>query len=554
MWINEVDEIFKAYLPYYVLVFLPIFIIVSPTSPVTASYEFPAYRMQHYDLHGTSYGSRAASVNLEARALSTWSSSRHCLVTRLKDLSIDTFRNIKGKVGALVIVLPASYTNLTRDEKQQMLLLENKMLFEEETTIPVYFVKHSKEMNNVVDDLSKSVDINDKRKSAGENLYASVAANGYQITISTGTPSIRSDNKIATIHGHLAGYRSDGKVPTIVLVTHYDSFGVAPDLSYGVDSNGSGVIIMLELIRTLSTLYADTKTRGKFNLVFLLSGGGKFNFQGSKKWLEDQLDATETTLLQEASFVTCLDTLVTSDTIFMHVSKPPKEGSPAAVFHKYLKTAAEQYASVSVEGVHKKINLAEDLLAWEHERYSIRRLPAFTLSSIKSHKDPWKSTILDNRENLKYERLITNAKVIVEALGKYILNVTEGDAFNGSLDINKANLDNWLRILSSQPRSAQLLNTKDATLVTQIQSYLSKHLSDVKITYAIPDKRDPDYQFYSITKGTMNIYRVKPAVFDLILTLAIITYLTLVYYTIHYVPALYSVCSNLMKNKKVRSS
>lgn len=56
MWINEVDEIFKAYLPYYVLVFLPIFIIVSPTNPVTASYEFPAYRMQHYDLHGVPYG------------------------------------------------------------------------------------------------------------------------------------------------------------------------------------------------------------------------------------------------------------------------------------------------------------------------------------------------------------------------------------------------------------------------------------------------------------------------------------------------------------------
>lgn len=69
----------------------------------------------------------------------------------------------------------------------------------------------------------------------------------------------------------------------------------------------------------------------------------------------------------------CLDTLATSDTIFMHVSKPPKEGSAASIFFKNLKTIGENYPSVSIEGVHKKINLAEDILAWEHERYSIRR-------------------------------------------------------------------------------------------------------------------------------------------------------------------------------------
>lgn len=73
-------------------------------------------------------------------------------------------------------------------------------------------------------------------------------------------------------------------------------------------------------------------------------------------------------------------------------------------------------------GVHKKINLAEDILAWEHERFSIRRLPAFTLSSLKSHKDFYRSTILDTEENLNIDRLMQNTKIVVEALGRHIYN------------------------------------------------------------------------------------------------------------------------------------
>ena len=47
--------------------------------------------------------------------------------------------------------------------------------------------------------------------------------------------------------------------------------------------------------------------------------------------------------------------------------------------------------------VHKKINLAEDYLAWEHERFSIQRLPAFTVSRLESFKSPLRNTILDRR-------------------------------------------------------------------------------------------------------------------------------------------------------------
>jgi hypothetical protein len=58
MWFeaDEIVELFRGYVPYYLLIALPIFIIISPINPVGASHEFPVYRMQQYDLHGVAHG------------------------------------------------------------------------------------------------------------------------------------------------------------------------------------------------------------------------------------------------------------------------------------------------------------------------------------------------------------------------------------------------------------------------------------------------------------------------------------------------------------------
>jgi hypothetical protein len=51
----------------------------------------------------------------------------------------------------------------------------------------------------------------------------------------------------------------------------------------GSDSNGSGVVALLEIARLFSRLYSNPKTRGKYNLLFGLTSGGPYNYNGTSK-------------------------------------------------------------------------------------------------------------------------------------------------------------------------------------------------------------------------------------------------------------------------------
>ena len=68
------------------------------------------------------------------------------------------------------------------------------------------------------------------------------------------------------------------------------------------------------------------------------------------------------------------------------------------LFVQNLETAAQaQNPPVKFSMVHKKINLADEMLAWEHERFSIKRLLAFTLSHFNTTKALDRTTILDRK-------------------------------------------------------------------------------------------------------------------------------------------------------------
>jgi hypothetical protein len=74
MWCeaDEIVELFRGYLPYYLIIALPLFIIIAPVSPVGAAHEFPAHRMQQYDLHGVPHGKKI--IRPKTASLAIWHS------------------------------------------------------------------------------------------------------------------------------------------------------------------------------------------------------------------------------------------------------------------------------------------------------------------------------------------------------------------------------------------------------------------------------------------------------------------------------------------------
>ncbi|XP_042271845.1 nicalin-1 isoform X4 [Thunnus albacares] len=547
------DNMFKSSFPLTFIVFLPaVLILVSPL-PAEAAHEFTVYRMQQYDLQGQPYGTRNAILNTEARTVEAEVLSRRCVIMRLADFSYDKYQKaLRQSAGAVVIILPKNMSAMPQDIVQQFMELEPEMLATE-TIVPVYFAMEDDELLSIYTQTLTSSS-SQGSLSAAEVLLHTATANGFQMVTSGAQSKAVNDWAITSLEGRLAGVGGED-LPTIVVVAHYDSFGVAPWLSYGADSNGSGVSMLLELARLFSKLYTYKRTHAGYNLLFFLSGGGKFNYQGTKRWLEDNLDHTDSSLLQDnVAFVLCLDTLGNGDSLHLHVSKPPKEGTPQYSLLKELEmVVSSQYPEVKFSMIHKKINLADDMLAWEHERFGIRRLPAFTLSHLPSHRLAQRSSIMDVRPHVDVKKLSRNTKVVAEALARVIYNLTEKGA-PGDLQIfseqmvQEEQLSAVVDWLTAQPRAAQLVD-KDSSVVSTLEYHLGRYLKDVKKHYVKADKRDPEFVFYDQLKQTMNAYRVKPAIFDLLLAVCIAAYLGMMYLAIQNFGVLYSIVRRITQPK-----
>ncbi|XP_017471269.1 PREDICTED: nicalin isoform X1 [Rhagoletis zephyria] len=557
-------DIFRGGLPY-LLIALPILFICS-ANPVLASSEFSVQRMSQFDVNGVAFGCRASALSLEAKSLYTWSTGRHCVLAKLQDLTIDQFREIRQKAGGLVILLPKNVSAMTFEEKEHLILLEQAMLAQP-NSIPIYFSPYNTELERIISDVtrtsSNNVEGKSQRSSAAAELFASISANGYQVIVSGASHAASKNSKIPIIQGELAatskllkqvegGSEVNSKLPLIIVAAHLNTFGLYNDYPLNADA-----AVLLTLAEVFSKMHNTPNAVPKYRLLFLLTESGTLlNFQGVKKWLDENVQLQEDlvsitgTLIaakkansikdENVDFVLCLDTITQplnaeTGSLYMHVSKPPKEGTAMNDFFKLLKTLAALYGNVAVDGVHKKINLADIQLAWEHERFSMKRLPAFTISALKSPREPVRPTIFKESDAQIIAQTQQHAKIIAESLAHYVYGIQEpNEIFAGELQINKNLIKCYLQLKSA-------LHNND------LKNAFEKYLKNVKIMYDKPDTRDPDFMLYEGQEARLNVYHVKPAVFDLFLTILICAYLASAYLFIQYFPTLYDTVCKMTK-------
>ncbi|KAJ0972734.1 hypothetical protein J5N97_020693 [Dioscorea zingiberensis] len=496
------------------------------------------YRLIQYDLSGAQFGSRLAGLNHHAGAapfVPGADLSRTAIIMPIRELNLTFLRDYitnKKSLGGLLLLLPQR-TNETiigeikklgikpKEGVMRTILVElEQLLIHANIPYPVYFAFEDDKINAALVDVQKS-DI--------ATQPATATTGGYKLVVSSPEPKKLVSPILTNIQGWLSGLKGEGdanQLPTIAIVASYDTFGASPALSVGSDSNGSGVVALLEIARLFSRLYTNPKTRGKYNLLFGLTSGGPYNYNGTLKWLR----SSDQRLRESIDYAICLNSIGSwNNELWMHVSKPPENVYVKQVYDSLSNVAKEMGVTIGIK--HKKINISNPRVAWEHEQFSRLRVTAMTLSELSAAPEFLETTggLYDTRDSIDETAIYRSVKLVAESLARHIYG-HEGRnvqifADNSSLAVNPSYINSWLDLLSKTPRVAPFLSKSDP-LIAALKKELSDHTDEVHVQH---ESLDGMFTFYDVTRARLNIYQVASVTFDLLLLLVLGSYFILLF-------------------------
>ncbi|THG03557.1 hypothetical protein TEA_022934 [Camellia sinensis var. sinensis] len=498
-----------------------VFILVACVELGDAVAVVDVYRLIQYDLAGAPFGSRLASLNHHAGSslfAPGTDLSRTVAMIPVREVNVTFIREYIGQrrpLGGLIFLLPRMFSPENKDsmdegdqnfgkEMKDILVELERLLIHANIPYPVYFAFEDDNINAVLADVKKN-DVTGQP--------ATATTGGYKLVVSAPEPRKLASPTITNIQGWLPGLKADGdsnQLPTIAIVASYDTFGAAPALSVGSDSNGSGVVVLLEIARLFSRLYSNPRTRGRYNLLFGLTSGGPYNYNGTHKWLR----SFDQRLRESIDYAICLNSIGSWDNeMWIHVSKPAENAYIKQIFEGFLNVAEELGLQVGLK--HKKIsflNVAEELglqVAWEHEQFSRLRVTAATLSELSVAPELLESTggLFDNRHFVNEAAIVRSVKLVAESLARHIYGQQGKNikifADNSSYAVNPSYIVSWLDLLSRTPRVAPFLSKNDP-LIMALKKELADHTVDVNLQHEVLDGM---FTFYDSTRSRLNIYQ-----------------------------------------------
>ena len=423
---------------------------------------------------------------------------------------------VKSNANAILFIVPRGpYPKLFKELVSKI----QAFLSQQTIYLPVYFAYENDELRSLYNQLKedyekeqrgeKKPQSNTNRKTFME--YINIKETYLHFSLNIKEPKLKKKLNLENMYGFLEAPSQTGTPnPIIAIVAHYDSLGVISDLPQGIDSNGSGIIILLELIRILSKLYENYESMLKYDILFVLTSAGNENFKGTDIFLNN-LDPSVSENLQ---YVLCLDSLGAlgeDNNLYLHLSRYPRE---------YEVTPNKLY---NIFNLKKKVFLTEDFVPWEHEQFSKRKIISATLSNLDTPYENIFTRNLLTDVDMNLDRVKLNIKFIAESLLKFLFDFdnTKYNIFKEDETLvdekNVETMSNYLKKTSRFPLSIERGSKFNNDLFNYFSSYLQR------------TKRDSfefnDYNFYENNSGDIKVYIVKSKIIDLYLLLAIFVYL-----------------------------
>jgi len=363
--------------------------------------QVPVNRLVQYDYEGNSFGSQVSSLNFLG---STFNNEQEVplKLTFIHENSLTQEvleATIALKPSAILIILGKE----TRISKEIQTFLGSNVFH-----FPIYFAEETEELMEVYRTL----------QSTGEQT---IDSDQLQFSVSSEEKPVIKNLQQENFYGFIDEFSENH--PTIAVVTYLDSFSIIPELTSGADSNASGLVILLELIRLLKKI-VSSQGPAAYNILFLISSSGTTNFQGLKHWLSAE-DQELQQIRGSISFALCLDTLGTTENIYMHTTRFQKEGE-VDLSNLYLQfNLTSEKMKVPLTYIKKKVNMADPFTPWQHESFVKNKIVSATLSRLETIRN----SIVDhgNLQDKKttLEVVMRNIRLIGESLIKHVYGLNE---------------------------------------------------------------------------------------------------------------------------------